>query len=135
MTSDETHDRIYGPGETEALREHAKKMDSRVLFDGRTVLVTSVFRTVVDPAIISERVRRASAGPLLRMTIGGLERRKSDHALLVKSFVNTDEDMKTVADRVAAVVPTPDRVEVGIVRAHDAAELWGSLHHAIDGGD
>ena len=135
MTDDEPHDRIFGPGETEALRDHVKHLDTRVLFDGRTVLVTSVFHTIVDPALISERVRRAAAGPLLRMTVGGVERRAIDHALVVKSFINTDEDMKVVAARVAEVTPTPDRVEVGIVRASDAAELWASLHHAIDGGD
>lgn len=135
MTDDEPHDRIFGPGEEHELHESANAMDSRVLFDGRTVLVTSTFHTAVDPAFISERVRRASAGPLLRMTVGGLERRKTDHALVVKSFVNTDEDVRVVAKRVERVKPRPDYVEAGIVDADDAAELWGSLHHAIDGGD
>ena len=41
--------------------------------DNRTSM--AVFHTIVDPLIVSERVRRAAAGPLLRMAVGGLSRR------------------------------------------------------------
>ena len=132
---DEPHDRIYGPGEEAQLQSDARKLDTRVLFDGRTVLVTAVFHTIVDPLIVSERVRRAAAGPLLRMAVGGLSRRPTDHALLTKTFVNTDEDVTDVAKRVAAVVPEPARVEGGIVESRDAKKLWAEFHRSIDGGD
>jgi hypothetical protein len=135
-TDDEPHDKIFGPGEEDQMHEAAKKLDTRVLFDGRTVLVTAVFHTIVDPKIISERVRRAAQGPLLRMAIGGLQRRPTDHALLTKSFINTDEDVEIVAKRVAEVVPAPARVEGGLVSSRDAEGLWAEFHRSIvDGGD
>jgi len=136
VTDDEPHDQIFGRGEEDQLRDAVQKLDTRVLFDGRTVLVTAVIHTIVDPKIVSERVRRAAAGPLLRMTIGGVSRRPHDHALLTKTFVNTDEDVEVVMKRMAEVVPSPARVEGGIVSPRDAEGLWAEFHRSIvDGGD
>jgi hypothetical protein len=128
-------DEVFGPGQEEAFRAAASKQDTRVLFDGRTVLVTSVFHTIVDPVILSERVRRAAAGPLLRLVVGGLERRGVDGAIVAKSFVNTDESIEVVGERLKRVTPAPARVEVGIVSDRDAERVWGELHRAIEGGD
>jgi hypothetical protein len=135
VTPDDEHDQIFGPGDEDALRSKLRSLDTRILFEGRTVVVSAVFHTIVDPKIVSERVRRAAAGPLLRMAIGGLERRQRDHALLTKSFVNTDEEVEVVAARVAAVMPEPARVEGGLVDERDAVKLWIEFHRTIDGGD
>lgn len=134
LVTDKPPAKIFGPGEEDKLREELKKLDTRVLFDGRTVLVTAVFfTTFVDPKALSERVRRAAAGPLLRMTVGALSGKIGE--LTTKSFVNTDEDEKIVGARVAAVTPKPAYVEVGIVDPREALPLWAEYHRTIDGGD
>lgn len=135
MNDDEPHDRVFGPGAEDQLHAAMRELDTRVLFDGRTVVVTAVFHTIVDPLIVSARVRRAAQGPLLRMAIGSLSRRKGDHALVTKTFVNTDEPVEDVCNRIAAVVPPPTRVEGGIVAPSDAESLWAEYHRAIDRGD
>ena len=125
--------KIFGPGEEDAFRAAAAAQDTRVLFDGRTVLVTAVFFSIVDPAILSDRVRAAAGGPLLRMTVGGCSRRQ-DGALVFKSFVNTDEPMEEVGNRIGKL-PGAVKIEVGMVGERDAEALWGELHRMIEGGD
>jgi len=125
--------KVFGPGEEEAFRAAAAAQDCRVLFDGRTVLVTSVFFTILDPIILSDRVRAAAAGPLLRMTLGTGARRH-DGALVFKSFVNTDEPIRDVGARVKQLAGCAI-VEVGIVEPRDAEQLWGDFQQTLDGGD
>lgn len=128
-------DRIYGPGEEVAAVEALREQDSRVLFDGRTVLIECVFHTIVDPNVLATRLRKACAGPKLRLNVGTLTRRRVDLAILTKSFINTDESLEEVGARIASIVPRPDRVTAGLVIKSEAAVIWAELHRAQDGGD
>ena len=128
-------DKFFGPGQDEEARAALRAQDQRVLFDGRTVVVECVFFTIVDPAVLAESVRRACAGPLLRMTVGTLRRRAHDHAIVSKSFVNTDESIEVVGERMRHVSPAPARVEVGLASDRDAERIWAEVHRATDGGD
>lgn len=114
--------------------EELRDQDSRVLFDGRTLVVECKFYTVIHFTIVSERVRVACAGPKLRMVVGGMSR-DPDGALVTKTFINTDETYEEVADRVRAMNPKPTRATVGIADRREAAGLWGELHRVQDGGD
>jgi hypothetical protein len=109
-------------------------LDTRVLFDGRTLVVECTFYTVIHPTIISERVRAACSGPKLRMVAGGLSR-AADGAFVTKSFINTDETYEEVAERVRTMNPRPSRATVGIADRREAAGLWGEVHRMQDGGD
>lgn len=123
-------DRHAGCTLRDALRDH----DTRVLFDGRTLVVECRFYTVVHYTIVSERVRAACAGPKLRLVVGGLSR-DPDGALVTKTFINTDESYDEVAARVKAMDPKPSRATVGIADTREAAVLWAGLHRVQDGGD
>lgn len=128
-------DRVFGPGEGDDVRHALAEQDTRLLFDGRTVVVEAVFRTVVDPGVLASRVREACAGTRLRLNVGTLLRRGSDLALVSRSFVNTDEPPEEVGARVAAISPKPEHVTAGLVRASEAASMWAELHRLQDGGD
>jgi hypothetical protein len=128
-------DRIFRPGEEEAAAKALGEQDTRVLFDGRTVVVECVFRTIVDPTLIASRLREACSGPKLRLNVGTIERRKQDLAIVTKSFVNTDETPEEVAARVALISPVPDRVTAGLAVPREAAAIWAELHRMQDGGD
>jgi len=127
-------DRVFGPGEEKeaaaALREH----DTRVLFDGRTVVIESVFHTIVDANILAGRLREACAGPKLRLNVGTVTRRASDYAIVVKSFINTDEPAEEVGARVAALSPKPTKVAAGLADPREAAKIWAELTRVKDGG-
>ncbi len=114
----------------DALRDH----DTRVLFDGRTLVVACRFYTVVHHTIVAERTRIACSGPKFRLTVGGLSR-DSDGAFVTKTFINTDETYEEVAARVRAMNPAPSRATVGIADTREAAALWAELHRVQDGGD
>lgn len=116
------------------LQNALRAQDTRVLFDGRTLVVECKFYTVVHYTIISERVRVACAGPKLRLVVGGLSR-DPDGAFVTKTFINTDETYDEVAARVRAMDPKPSRATVGIADTREAAGLWGELHRVQDGGD
>lgn len=128
-------DRIFKSGEEGAALDELRRHDTRVLFDGRTVLIECVFHTIVDPNILAARLRKASAGPKLRLNVGTVSRRSSDHAILTKSFINTDESLEEVGARVSAISPKPDRVTAGLVDIREAESIWAELHRVQDGGD
>jgi len=128
-------DRIFGPGEHAEAAKALRGQDVRVLFDGRTILIECVFHTIVDPAILATRLRKACAGLKLRLNVGTVERRAGDLAILTKSFINTDESLEDVGARVAAISPKPDRVMAGLVDTREAASIWAELHRVQDGGD
>lgn len=128
-------DRVFEPGEHAEAQEEMRKQNSRVLFDGRTLLVECVFRTIVDPNVLASRLRQACAGPQLRMIIGGLERRGRDAAFLTKSFINTDETIMEIGARLAGMSPKPERVEISLVARRDADKIWAEVHRMQDGGD
>ncbi len=128
-------DRIFKRGEEAEAVVEMRKHDTRVLFDGRTVLIECVFRTIVDPNILATRLRQACAGPELRLNVGTVTRRQSDLALLTKSFINTDEALEEVGARVTGMTPRPDRVTAGLVDEREAALIWAELHRVQDGGD
>lgn len=123
-------DRHAGCTLQDAMRGH----DTRVLFDGRTLVVECRFYTVLHYTIVSDRVRAACAGPKLRMNVGSLSR-DVDGAIVTKTFVNTDETYDEVAARVRAMDPKPSRATVGIANTREAAGLWAELHRVQDGGD
>lgn len=114
-------------------RDEAGKHDTDVKFDGRTLIVDTMFHTVVDPYVLSDRVRAAAAGPGLRMVFGTASRRRD--GISFRSFVNTDEDELVVYARMRAVDPRPASIRVGVVASTKARELWAEFHRAIDGGD
>jgi len=128
-------DRIFGPGEEAEAVKALGEQDSRVLFDGRTILIECVFHTIVDPALLSTRLRKACAGPKLRLNAGTAQRRAHDLAILTKTFINTDESLEEVGARVAAIYPKPDRVTAGLVNTREAESIWAELHRVQDGGD
>jgi hypothetical protein len=123
-------DRAFGPRHAEALRGQ----DTRVLFDGRTVVIECVFHTIVDANILAVRLRDACSGPKLRLNVGTVTRRGSDYAIVAKSFINTDEPAE-VGARVEAITPKPDRVTAGLANRREAAAIWAELHRVQDGGD
>lgn len=112
-----------------------REQDTRVLFDGRTVVIECVFHTIVDVNILAARLREACAGPKLRLNVGTVTRRGSDYAIVTKAFVNTDEPAEEVGARVAAIVPKPNRVTAGLANKRKAASIWAELHRVQDGGD
>lgn len=128
-------DRIFGPGEEAEASRMLREQDTRVLFDGRTVVIECVFHTVVDPNILATRLRKACAGAKLRLNVGTVQRRKQDLAILMKSFVNTDESPEEVGARVAAISPKPDLVTAGLADPREAASIWAELRRVQDGGD
>ena len=128
-------DRIFKAGEEAEAVKALREQDASVLFDGRTILIECVFHTIVDPAMRATRLRKASAGPKLRLNVGTVERRGRDLAILTKSFINTDEALEEVGARVAAISPKPDRVTAGLVDTREAESIWAELHRAQDGGD
>jgi len=128
-------DRIFRPGEEAEAAQALREQDARVLFDGRTLLIECVFHTIVDAAILSTRLRKACAGPKLRLNVGTVERRARDLAILTKSFINTDESLEEVGARIAAISPKPDRVTAGLVDTREATWIWSELHRMQDGGD
>ena len=105
-------------------------MDFRILFDGRTVVVELTHATLMDPKDLSERVRKEVAGPLLRMTCGGLWKSEGGLLLLTKTFVNTDEDLRVVHARVTAMKPMPEKISVGLCDPEEAAGIWRELARA-----
>lgn len=126
-------DRVFKPGEEKEAQAELAKHDTRVLFDGRTVVIESVFHTIVDANILASRLREACAGPKLRLNVGTVTRRASDYSIVVKSFVNTDEPAEDVGARVAAISPKPSRVTAGIANAREAAKIWTELERVKDG--
>lgn len=128
-------DRIFRRGEEAEATQALREQNTQLLFDGRTVVIECVFHTIVDPTVLSTRLRQACAGPHLRLNVGTIARRQHDLALLTKSFINTDESSEDVGARVAAISPKPSRVAAGLVPAREAAALWAALHRAQDGGD
>jgi hypothetical protein len=114
-------------------REAAAEHDMTVKYNGRTLLVQCWIYTIIDPQILSQRVRETAGGPGLRMTFGGLQRIPGGY--LAKSFINTDEAEQVVADRMAAIEPKPKKVIVGVVSPTEAQQLWAALHRTADGGD
>jgi hypothetical protein len=125
---------VFGPGQEAEAAKALREQDTRVLFDGRTVVVESVFHTIVDANILASRLREACAGPKPRLTVGTVTRRSSDYAIVVKSFVNTDEPAEEVGARVAAISPKPTRVTAGIANTREAAKIWAELTRVKDGG-
>jgi hypothetical protein len=136
-----TKDNQTSPGQSfvadaeAAARKALRAQDTRVLFDGRTVLIECLFHTIVDPNVLASRLRQAAAGPKLRLTVGTVQRRSRDLALLTKSFINTDESLEEVSARVVAISPKPDRVTVGLVDTQESVSIWTELHRVQDGGD
>lgn len=128
-------DRVFKPGEEAEAQEALRAQDTRVQFDGRTVVVECVFNTIVDPAILATRVRQACAGPQLRLNAGTVQRKSGEVAIRTKSFINTDESLEEVGERIAAISPTPDRATVGLADVREAANVWAELHRVQDGGD
>lgn len=128
-------DRVFGPGEEKDAAEELAKHDTRVLFDGRTVVVESVFHTIVDANILASRLREACAGPKLRLNIGTVTRRARDYSIAVKSFINTDESAEEVGARVAAISPKPTKVTAGLADPREAAKIWAELTRLKEGGD
>jgi len=128
-------DRIFKAGEDKEAVEELRKHDTRVLFDGRTVVVESVFHTIVDANILASRLREACAGPKLRLNIGTVTRRSSDYAIAVKSFINTDEPAEEVGARVAAISPKPTKVTAGLADPREAAKIWAELTRVKEGRD
>jgi hypothetical protein len=114
-------------------REATVGQDSEVKFGGRTLVVHLVFHTIVDPVVISERVREVVAGPKLRMVVGTAS--SVDGGVRLTSYVNTDEDVLVVRARVLAIAPRPASARVDEVAPTLAAEVWAQLHRFIDGGD
>ena len=127
-------DRVFGTGEEKEAAEELAKHDTRVLFDGRTVVVESVFHTIVDANILASRLREACAGPKLRLNIGTVTRRAKDYAIVVTSFINTDESSEEVGARIEALSPKPTRVSARIADRRVAAKVWAELHRVQDGG-
>ena len=128
-------DRFFKPGEEEEAVAALREQDTRILFDGRTVVIECVFHTIVDPNILASRLREACAGPKLRLNVGTVTRRRQDLALVAKSFINTDEPAEDVSARAAAISPKPSRVTAGIADSREAAKIWAELHRIQDGGD
>jgi hypothetical protein len=128
-------DRVFKAGEDKEAVEELRKHDTRVLFDGRTVVVESVFHTIVDANILASRLREACAGPKLRLNVGAVTRRAKDYAITVKSFINTDEPAEEVGARVAAISPKPSKVTAGLADPREAAKIWAELTRIKDGGD
>ena len=128
-------DRVFGTGEEKQAAEELAKHDTRVLFDGRTVVVESVFHTIVDANILASRLREACAGPKLRLNVGTVTRRAKDYSICVKSFINTDEPAEEVGARVAAISPKPTKVTAGLADPREAAKIWAELTRLKEGGD
>jgi hypothetical protein len=128
-------DPIFKAGQEKEAAEELAKHDTRVLFDGRTVVVESVFHTIVDANILASRLREACAGPKLRLNVGAVTRRAKDYAITVKSFINTDEPAEEVGARVAAISPKPSKVTAGLANPREAAKIWAELTRLKDGGD
>ena len=128
-------DRIFKPGEEKEAEAELRKHDTRVLFDGRTVVIESVFHTIVDANILASRLREACAGPKLRLNVGAVTRRSSDYAITVKSFINTDEPAEEVGARVAAISPKPTKVTSGLADPREAAKIWAELTRVKEGPD
>jgi hypothetical protein len=116
------------------VQKELRTQDTRVLFDGRTLVVECRFYTGIHYTIVSERVRIACAGPKFRMIVGGLSR-DPDGALVTKTFINTDETYEEITERVRAMNPKPVFATVGIADTREVAGLWGELHRVQDGGD
>lgn len=114
-------------------REAAAEHDMTVKYNGRTLLAQCWFYTIINPQLLSERVRERAGGPGLRMVVGGLQR--IDGGFWAKSFINTDETEDVVAARMSTIDPRPKKVTVGVVSVTEARELWAALHRTADGGD
>lgn len=127
-------DRIFSSREEKQLAEEMREQDTRVLFDGRTVIVEGVFHTIVDANVLAARLRTACGGPKLRLNVGTVTRRASDYALVIKSFINTDEPAEEVGARVAAISPKPAKVTAGLADPREAAKVWAELTRIKDGG-
>lgn len=128
-------DRIFRRGEEAEATQALREQDTKLLFDGRTVVIECVFHTIVDPGILATRLRQACAGPNFRLNVGTIKRRQQDHAILTKTFVNTDESVEEVGARVAALSPKPSHATVGLADSREVAALWAELHRVQDGGD
>lgn len=114
-----------------AFFDEAGKGDTRVKFNGRTLRVSCTLPEGEDRYVAGDRLRAAVAGPGLRMVFGRAARSEP----VVEMFVNTDEDVAAVLDRVRALRPSPAGVEGAVVDLAAATRLWAALHRSIDGGD
>ena len=97
-------------------------------FGGRTLLVTCVFKTLLTPTELSQRVLAMASGPLERMTCGSLG--KSPLGYVTKTFINTDEPEVEVGARAWRMKPSPEAVTIGIVDPVDGARIWEMLRNS-----
>lgn len=117
----------------EEFREAIADHDIAVRYEGRTLVVTCLFFTQVDPYLVSERVLLAARGPKSRMVFGGLSHRRDGYK--TESYINTDESLSDVAGRMKLVDPCPAKVDVALVGGPRAQKLWTDFHRSVDGGD